>query len=308
MTGYDVRFTADAAEFLARAADYLAADPVRATVVTAVAHRYADSEPPEVPDFWFAAVTDSAGAVVGSAMRTADYAPYPLYLLSMPDAAVSALARAVVDRGTSVGALSGMLPAADVCASEICAATGQSSRITLRMRLFELGALIEPAPVPGALRFPRSDEGPLAVEWLSRFLDDADVQAGRQIDPDRDENITAADVQRRIDAGRLWFWVDAADHPVHISGATPPAFGVSRIGPVYTPVAQRGRGWASAAVAQIAKEEVGHGNRVTLFTDQANPTSNRIYQALGFEPITDTATLVLERGAGRARLTSPPTR
>jgi predicted GNAT family acetyltransferase len=38
---------------------------------------------------------------------------------------------------------------------------------------------------------------------------------------------------------------------------------------------------------------VAEGARVCLFTDQANPTSNRIYSALGFRPVVDMANLLV---------------
>jgi predicted GNAT family acetyltransferase len=35
------------------------------------------------------------------------------------------------------------------------------------------------------------------------------------------------------------------------------------------------------------------GHRVTLFTDQANPTSNKIYLDLGYEAVEDQANLLI---------------
>ena len=82
---------------------------------------------------------------------------------------------------------------------------------------------------------------------------------------------------------------------MHLTGASPPSFGVARVGPVYTPPAQRGRGWASNAVAEISWRIQAQGVRVCLFTDQANPTSNKIYTALGYQPVADMANLVITR-------------
>nr|WP_231924447.1 GNAT family N-acetyltransferase [Micromonospora chokoriensis] len=76
---------------------------------------------------------------------------------------------------------------------------------------------------------------------------------------------------------------------------TPPSFGVARIGPVYTPPAQRGRGWASNAVAEVSRRIQADGARVCLYTDQANLTSNKIYAALGYRPVVDMANLVIVR-------------
>ncbi len=103
------------------------------------------------------------------------------------------------------------------------------------------------------------------------------------------------DVRDRIRRGRLWMWVDEGDTPRHLTGANPPAFGVARIGPVFTPKEHRGRGYASAAVAEVSRLLLAEGARVTLFTDQANPTSNRIYVALGFEPVVDMVELTIRQ-------------
>jgi predicted GNAT family acetyltransferase len=78
---------------------------------------------------------------------------------------------------------------------------------------------------------------------------------------------------------------------VHLTGANPPAFGVARIGPVYTPPEHRRRGYAGAAVAQVSQLLRDAGARVCLYTDQANPTSNGIYQAIGYRPVVDQVNL-----------------
>jgi predicted GNAT family acetyltransferase len=80
---------------------------------------------------------------------------------------------------------------------------------------------------------------------------------------------------------------------VHLTSANPPAFGAARIGPVYTPARQRGRGYAGAAVAQVSQLILDEGARPCLFTDQANPVSNRIYQRIGYEPVVDMANLLV---------------
>jgi predicted GNAT family acetyltransferase len=61
-----------------------------------------------------------------------------------------------------------------------------------------------------------------------------------------------------------------------------------RIGSVYTPPEYRRRGYASACTAATCEFILASGRSfATLFTDLANPTSNRIYQAIGFEPVCD---------------------
>lgn len=71
--------------------------------------------------------------------------------------------------------------------------------------------------------------------------------------------------------------------------------GVSRIGPVFTPRNSRGRGYGSAvtaAAADLARR--GGVDEVVLFADLANPTSNGIYQRIGFEAVTDSVRIDFE--------------
>ncbi|TIC87426.1 GNAT family N-acetyltransferase [Nocardioides sp. GY 10113] len=292
-----VTFLDDPARFLEQAGPTLAAHPASATVVATVAERLArPGAARSAPFCWFAVVEpDRPGEEPGLAIRTHPAAPHPPYVLPMPEASAVALADALVDRGEPVGAVNGSRPAADVLAARIVERRGGTVEVGVHMRLFELGALVPPRTVPGRLRAVRPEEDELALAWLRRFFADADEQAGRTPGDGHTavESFTLADVERKRDDGTLWFWVDDEDRPVHLTGANPPAFGVARVGPVFTPVEERGRGWASAAVAEVSALLRDAGHRVILFADQANAVSNGIYLALGYEAVEDTVELAI---------------
>jgi predicted GNAT family acetyltransferase len=61
--------------------------------------------------------------------------------------------------------------------------------------------------------------------------------------------------------------------------------GSARVGPVYTPPEHRGRGYGSAVTAAATRSILAEGAVPVLFTDLANPTSNKIYRALGYRPV-----------------------
>lgn len=70
-----------------------------------------------------------------------------------------------------------------------------------------------------------------------------------------------------------------------MAAVTAPANGVARVGPVYTPPAHRRRGHGSAVTAAATAAAISEGAEdVVLYTDLANPTSNAIYQAIGYRP------------------------
>ncbi len=292
-----LQFCADPGDFLAAAGDYLTADPVVSTVVTTVAHRLSSQQAAGIAqpgrDWWL--VVRSASSVVGAGMRTAPFAPYPPFLLPMPDEAAVALARALHERGEEVLGLNGALPAVELCAAELTRLGGGRVQVSQHTRLHELGELVWPPPVPGGLQGAGEDDMELVMEWFGAFMGDADEQAGRPRGASAHDVPDRAEMLRRLRAGGLWFWVTEAGEPVHLTGVSPPSFGVARVGPVYTPPAQRGRGWASNAVAEISRRVQAEGARVCLFTDQANPTSNKIYTALGYQPVADMANLVIAR-------------
>jgi hypothetical protein len=298
IAGLRLQFCTDPGEFLAAAGDHLAADPVASTVVTTIAHWALSQRADGVsqPDRnWWLVVSDDSGAVVGAGMRTATSAPYPPFLLPMPDEAAVALAYALHERGEEVLGVNGALPAVGLCAAELARLGGGRVEVGQHTRLHELGELVRPASAPGALVVATEDDVELVTEWFAAFMGDADEQAGRPRGASAHEMPDRSEMLRRLQSGRLWFWVDETGERVHLTGANPPSFGVARVGPVYTPPAQRGCGWASKAVAEVSRRIQAEGARVCLFTDQANPTSNKIYAALGYRPVVDMANLLIVR-------------
>lgn len=292
--GMRVEMTRDAAAFLAVAREHLLADPLVGTVPLGVAGseaRRAEREPgaPVPGDVrWFATVRGPTGTVHGTAMRTASFEPYPAYVTPMDEEAAVALAHAIGERDEHPGGVNGSLPAARLVAEHLAARIGGTVVIEEACRLHELEDLAMPPTPPGRLRLAREDDLDLCLGWFRRFDAEAAAQAGRA--PGRSGDHWTPDVVReRIVEGRTWLWEDPGGRPVHLTGSSPAEGGVARIAPVYTPPRERGRGLAGRAVAEVAARLREDGSRVCLFTDLANPTSNALYERLGFAPGPDIA-------------------
>src|SRR3954454_12864435 len=293
----ELRFFDDAGEFLDVAGDHLAGQPVLSTVMASVASRGRDQRaagvawPEDVP-CWFAAFVDR-GRVVATAMRTAPFGEFPAYLMPMSDDAAVLLARTLLGRDEPVLGANGALPAVQVFSEEMASGTGRRVMVGQHTRLFELGELKEPALVPGLLRHATLGEQEVVTGWYLAFMTDADEQAGRAPGESPHESPEPDEMRRRIQSGQVLVW-EVEGAPVHVTAATTPAFGVSRIGPVYTPKEHRGHGYASRAVYEVSKLLRDDDTRACLFTDRANPTSNKIYEALGYERLVDMANLRVE--------------
>jgi GNAT superfamily N-acetyltransferase len=244
---------------------------------------------------WWAVVRDDDGAVVGVSMRTMPHAPHTVWVPALPEDAARLLARTALDHAVRAGeppltSANGPLPTVRIFTDEVLRATGGTLDEGRPDRLWEAARIARPDPAPsGRARLATLDDLAVVTEWFAVFHEEADAQAGRAPDA---EPLRIGGARERIEEGTVWLW-DVDGEVVHLTGARPPSFGVVRIGPVYTPAEHRGHGYASALVADVAERVLDAGHRVCLYTDRDNPVSNRVYAAIGFEPVLDQVNLVV---------------
>jgi GNAT superfamily N-acetyltransferase len=158
--------------------------------------------------------------------------------------------------------------------------TGTTPTVRVRLHLYRLGTLTGPERFPagrGRALDERDHED--LMSWCRDFA--AAVDEDVTIDAD-----TWAST--RFAEKRYTFWETAEGTPVSMAGATPLFEGMVRVDPVYTPAHLRGRGYAAAVTAEVTRAALAAGaTDVVLYTDPANPTSNALYQRLGYVRLTD---------------------
>ena len=145
------------------------------------------------------------------------------------------------------------------------------------LRLYRLAELTPPDPAPpGRARLATAADRDRLTAWYAAFEEEVGEPSN---DPGR-----AIDDRMGYDGLMVWE-VDGV--PVSMAGRTRPAAGMLRVGPVFTPADLRGRGYAGAVTAAVSRAAQDLVDEVLLFTDMANPTSNAIYQRLGYRPVAD---------------------
>jgi GNAT superfamily N-acetyltransferase len=154
---------------------------------------------------------------------------------------------------------------------------------TLENTLYALKSPPSIPPAPGELRPARNEEAGWLIEWITAFHNDARL---------RDDPKPRLLVESKLAAGHLYVWVDAVPRAIAaLAGPTPSSV---RINTVYTPDAFRRHGYASAAVAALAHQELRGGRSVVqLFADRSLAHTNRMYRRIGFEPVADFVDLEL---------------
>jgi predicted GNAT family acetyltransferase len=93
-----------------------------------------------------------------------------------------------------------------------------------------------------------------------------------------------AAIRTRVAASAMRIWDDG--ERVACAGYFPAASGTARVAPVYTLRSARGRGYATALVADLARELLAGGCReVYLTADADSPAPNAVYARVGFVPV-----------------------
>jgi uncharacterized protein len=278
----------DASSFLERAQSFLLAREAQHNLILGLSSRLRTEPRLYGEDPYFASVLDN-DHVVGVAMRTP---PHNLILSEIDDGA--ALEPIAQDAQAVFGSLPGVVGPKDPVekfARIWEERTGTTAEIGIRQRVYRASHVITPKDVSGSMRAYEDGDRDLVLAWMQAFVDEALPQA-----PPEDA-VHWLERSLATEGGGIVVWIDG--DPVSFAGyggLTPNGI---RIGPVYTPAELRRRGYASALTAELTRMLLDGGRKFCfLFTDLSNPTSNSIYQRIGYEPVSDADQWVF--GGGRS--------
>ena len=267
----------DTSLFLERARPYLLRAEAENGMLLAIGSRVLDEQ-------CYLVTLEEAGEVVGCAART------PPYGLVITRAGTEALDPLIVDVAAAYETLPSVLgpePTASAFAERWAHLKGTSTRPIMRMRLFETRRVQAPSlPPPGHLRLGMESELSTLTAWVAAFHQEA--RTGNPVDPERTTRDQLANHE-------LYVW----DHhgPVSIAIYAGRTDRSARIGLAYTHPDHRGRGYASALVAGLTQQLLNEGLAFCCInTDLANPTTNKIYPAIGYHPVCDISNIDLTAG------------
>jgi uncharacterized protein len=272
----DLRAHETAESFLETAEPVLGEDEARHNLVYGICDTIVRS-PEAYPAFHLWTIHEDDEAV-GAALMTP---PFNL-VVTKPRAGgvLDFLARELQQLKLQLPGVTGAVPEVDEFASSWERLTGLRRRRRFAQGIYAATAIRLPN-CSGSMRRASGDDRDLALEWMKAFV----AEALPEDAPVRDLEVS---IDRRLDAETLALWEDP--QPVSLAGFggwTPTGV---RIGPVYTPPELRRRGYASALTAELSAQLLAGGLKYCfLYTDLANPTSNRIYQAIGYELVCDSA-------------------
>jgi predicted GNAT family acetyltransferase len=162
--------------------------------------------------------------------------------------------------------------------------TGKEAILEMSMRIYKLEAVQAVSGVPGEMRLVKEEERELVEDWFVGFHREA---LREEPDLTRIKKMVNAYLSSEPHLRGLMIW-ETIGQPVSMAGYAGPTPNGIRIGAVYTPPEMRKQGYASAVTAGLSQYLLDQGYRFCfLFTDLLNPTSNHIYQQIGYQPVCD---------------------
>ncbi|MDX2078477.1 MAG: GNAT family N-acetyltransferase [bacterium] len=267
--------------FYAHVSSFLATHEAEHNLILGITRGVQLGEYTEFPPY-LACIEDN-GQVIAVIVRTP---PYNVLLsqIENPQAVIPSIIEDLRGEYESLRGVIAPKLLARIFAEEWEAASGQPFQLATKERIYKLESVTFPQGVTGEFRWAEEPDFSMLIDWYIGFITDAGISTTNR------DHATKV-IRRFLDADpkerRLGIWsVDG--QPVSMAGymgATPNGM---RVGAVYTPREHRQKGYAIACVAHLSQHILDMGKQFCfLFTDLANPTSNHIYQVIGYRPVLD---------------------
>ncbi len=162
--------------------------------------------------------------------------------------------------------------------------TGQGTTLLMDQGLYRLDVIDETLEhSPGSWRYATHTDALLIEKWYAEFVEDTGI-----------ERLAAEEIQKRVkimlDQQEVFLWEDKGKVVSMMKKARPTANGVT-VSFVFTPREERRKGYARTMVAAGSKELLKEFRFCVLYTDMMNPTSNKIYQEIGYRKLIDSVHL-----------------
>lgn len=213
-------------------------------------------------------------------------APFKLVITRASREPIAALARDVFDAVPQLDCVTGPSRSADDFSLAWSKLSGVEPVLGMRLRIHETRKVVDSglSSAPGHFRPAAPADLPLLAKWTEVFVSEARV--AEPVDASR----VVEDAIRR---GRLHVWEHAG--PVSMAAWTGKTPSGVRINFVYTPRELRGKGYGTACVKALTKQQLEQGNAFCwLYTDASSAASPKIFKRIGYWPVSDVSEYYLK--------------
>ncbi|HDR7777524.1 TPA: GNAT family N-acetyltransferase [Bacillus tropicus] len=172
-------------------------------------------------------------------------------------------------------------------AEEIAVLENKKTTVAMEQGIYELKQVKKKWNGDEVFREVNSDELTLIEQWIYQFCEDVNLPTTKE---------EAKQTAHTLITNHRLFGLEVDGKLVSVAAKTRPTKNNITVNFVYTPKEERKKGYASNCVAALSQRMLDEGYKTTtLYTDLANPTSNKIYQEIGYEQIAESVLIFLEK-------------
>ncbi|WP_242289425.1 GNAT family N-acetyltransferase [Bacillus cereus group sp. BfR-BA-01319] len=172
-------------------------------------------------------------------------------------------------------------------AEETAVLENKKTNVVMEQGVYALQQVKKKWTEDGDFREIGSDELPLIEQWIYQFCEDVRLPTTKE---------EAKQTAHTLITNRRLFGLEVDGKLVSVAAKTRPTTNNITVNFVYTLKEARKKGYASSCVAALSQRMLDEGYKTTtLYTDLANPTSNKIYQEIGYEKIAESVLIFLEK-------------
>ncbi|HHK5534795.1 TPA: GNAT family N-acetyltransferase [Bacillus mobilis] len=172
-------------------------------------------------------------------------------------------------------------------AEEIAAIENKKTNVAMEQGIYELKQVQKKWNGDGIFREVSNEELTLIEQWIYQFCEDVKLPTTKE---------DAKQTAHTLITNRRLFGLEVEGELVSVAAKTRPTTNNITVNFVYTPKEARKKGYASSCVAALSQRMLDEGYKTTtLYTDLENPTSNKIYQEIGYEKLMESVLIFLEK-------------
>ena len=172
-------------------------------------------------------------------------------------------------------------------AEELAVLENKKTNVVMKQGVYALQQIKKKWNEDGIFREITNDELPLIEKWIYQFCEDVKLPTTKE---------EAEQTAHTLITNNRLFGLEVDGKLVSVAAKTRPTKNNITVNFVYTPKEARKKGYASNCVAALSQRMLDEGYKTTtLYTDLANPTSNKIYQEIGYEQIAESVLIFLEK-------------
>jgi len=172
-------------------------------------------------------------------------------------------------------------------AQAYCSAKGIAYETSMEQRIYELTKVNPNIPNIGTIRLAEENDMYFLPYWLEAMYTVIERHDKTTMNiPQEAEAFLYKIAQKKI------YLLEDDGKPVSMAATSRELQTICGIAVVYSPPYFRRKGYATSCVAKLSQMVLDRGfSKCVLYTDLANPTSNSIYQKIGYHPVCDSVML-----------------